>query len=432
MRGTVRSTAAQGGSAAGTAAADVRPTRVHSALAGWAGEAGARLARQPLWLQVLLLWAVARAWSALVLIVIDRQAPDGPWGETPLGYFATAGIWDGEWYQRIHDDGYPTQIPRDRTGSAEENAWAFYPVFPLLVRGITSLTGAPWSIVAPLVSLAASFAAALAIAALFRRLLGQHDALWALAVVGLCAVSPILQTAYAESLHLALLALSLLLVLQRRSALAAVAILVMCLSRPAGVPFAAALGIVWALRAVRVLTERGPGGLGQVLDRWFWLALWACACALAWPAIAWLATGEPRAYTDTETAWRGTSLVPLEPWAVLGAQLLGEGWGWLFVLVLVVLWVLLMTTTAVRRTLPLGLQVWVHAYAVYLLLFLHPQSSTPRLLLPLFVLAAPLVAVSESRAYRWGLVVVCALSQIVWVGVLWQWSPLPQGGDYPP
>lgn len=101
-------------------------------------------------------------------------------------------------------------------------------------------------------------------------------------------------------------------------------------------------------------------------------------------------------------------------------------------LVLVVLWVLLMTTTAVRRTLPLGLQVWVHAYAVYLLLFLHPQSSTPRLLLPLFVLAAPLVAVSESRAYRWGLVVVCALSQIVWVGVLWQWSPLPQGGDYPP
>ena len=34
-----------------------------------------------------------------------------------------------------------------------------------------------------------------------------------------------------------------------------------------------------------------------------------------------------------------------------------EGWGWLFVLVLVVLWVLLMTTTAVRRTLPLGLQV---------------------------------------------------------------------------
>ena len=37
MRGTVRSTAEQGGSAAGTAAADVRPTRVHSALAGWAG-----------------------------------------------------------------------------------------------------------------------------------------------------------------------------------------------------------------------------------------------------------------------------------------------------------------------------------------------------------------------------------------------------------
>lgn len=410
----------------------IRPTRVHTVLAGWAGEAGARLARQPLWLQALLLWAVARAWSALVLIVVDRQAPDGPWGQTPLGYFATAGIWDGTWYESIHDDGYPTRIPRDETGRVEENAWAFYPVFPLLVRTVTGLTGASWTIAAPSVALVAGFAAALAIAALFRHLLGRRDGLWALAVVGLCAVSPILQTAYAESLHLALLALSLLLVLQRRAALAAVAILLMCLTRPAGVPFAAALGIVWAIRALGMLRERGPGAVLDVFDRGFWLALWACACALAWPVIAWTATGEPGAYTETETAWRGTALVPIEPWLNLGGQLLGKGWGWLFLLVVVVLWLLLMTTTAVRRSLPLGLQVWAHAYAVYLLLFLHPQSSTLRMLLPLFVLAAPLIAVSESRAFRWCLVVVCALSQIVWVGVLWQWSPLPQGGDYPP
>lgn len=411
---------------------DIRPTRVHTVLAGWAVEVGARLARQPLWLQALLIWAVARAWSALVLIVVDRQAPDGPWGQTPLGYFATAGIWDGTWYERIHDDGYPTRIPRDETGRVEENSWAFYPVFPLLVRALTGLTGASWTIAAPLVALLTGFAAALAIAALFGHLLGRRDGAWALAVVGFCAVSPILQTAYAESLHLALLALSLLLVLQRRAALAAVAILVMCLTRPAGVPFAAALGIAWAIRALGVLRERGPGAVLDVFDRWFWLAVWACACALAWPVIAWLVTGEPGAYTETETAWRGTSLVPVEPWLNLGGRLLGEGWGWLFLLVVVGLWVLLMTTTAVRRSLPLGLQVWAHAYAVYLLLFLHPQSSTPRMLLPLFMLAAPLIAVSESRAYRWGLVVVCALSQIVWVGVLWQWSPLPQGGDYPP
>lgn len=411
---------------------DIRPTRVHTVLAGWAVEVGARLARQPLWLQALLIWAVARAWSALVLIVVDRQAPDGPWGQTPLGYFATAGIWDGTWYERIHDDGYPTRIPRGETGRVEENSWAFYPVFPLLVRALTGLTGASWTIAAPLVALLTGFAAALAIAALFGHLLGRRDGAWALAVVGFCAVSPILQTAYAESLHLALLALSLLLVLQRRAALAAVAILVMCLTRPAGVPFAAALGIAWAIRALGVLRERGPGAVLDVFDRWFWLAVWASACALAWPVIAWLVTGEPGAYTETETAWRGTSLVPVEPWLNLGGRLLGEGWGWLFLLVVVGLWVLLMTTTAVRRSLPLGLQVWAHAYAVYLLLFLHPQSSTPRMLLPLFMLAAPLIAVSESRAYRWGLVVVCALSQIVWVGVLWQWSPLPQGGDYPP
>lgn len=417
------------------AAADplpVRPTRVHQGLARSARAAGAWLARQPLWLQALLIWAAARAWSALVLVVIDRQAPEGPWGDPPLGYFGTAGIWDAGWYERIHDEGYPEDIPRREDGIARASQWAFYPVFPLLVRAITAATGASWSVVAPLVALAASFGAALALAALFRHLLGSRDGLWAMAVVGTCAVSPVLQVSYAESLHLGLLALALLLVLQRRAAWAAPVILVMSLTRPAGVPFAAALGILWALRALPVLRERGLSGIRDVLDRWLLLALWACACALAWPAIAWAVTGEARAYTDTETAWRGTELVPLEPWLRLGGRLLGEGWGWLFVVAVVVVFVLLMTTTTVRGVLPLGVQVWVHAYAVYLLLFLHPQSSTFRMLLPLFVVAAPLVALSESRAYRWALIVVGVLSQIVWVGVLWQWSPLPGGGDYPP
>lgn len=407
-------------------------TRVHAALGRAASSAGAWLIARPLWVQAVLIWGLARLWSALVLVVIDRQAPDGPWGGTPLGYFGTASIWDGVWYERIHDEGYPGQIPRDASGAAQENPWAFYPVFPLLVRALTSVTGAPWTVAAPLVALLAGFAAAVAIAALFRRLAGAREAAWSLAAVAFCAVSPVLQAAYAESLHLALLALALLLVLRGGSLAAVPVILVLCLTRPAGVPFAAALGIAWAVRALPMLRELGPRHLPRLLDRWFWLALWACACALAWPAIAWWATGEPSAYTDTETAWRSGGLVPVEPWLQLGARLFGQGWGWLFAVVLVGVFVLLMTTRVVRARLPLGVRIWVFAYAAYLLLFLHPQSSTPRMLLPLFVLALPLMAVSDARAYRWGMIVVGALSQIVWVGVLWQWSPLPGGGDHPP
>ncbi|WP_144793092.1 hypothetical protein [Kocuria palustris] len=424
--------------AAGFPAGDAAPgreiasTRVHAALGRGASAASAWLGDRPLWLQALLIWAIARLWSALVLVVVDRQAPDGPWGETPLGYFGTASIWDGTWYEQIHDEGYPGRIPRDPDGAVQENAWAFHPLFPLVVRGLTALTGAPWTVAAPLVALLAGFGAAVAVAALFQRLAGPRDAVWALALVAFCAVSPVLQTAYAESLHLALLALALLLILQGRAVAAMPVVLLMCLTRPAGVPFAAALGIAWAVRALPRLREHGPRRLPALLDRWFWLAVWACACALAWPAIAWAATGEMTAYTETETAWRGGGLVPVEPWLQLGARLLGQGWGWLFAAVLIAVAALLLGTRVVRRTLPQGVRLWAGAYAVYLLLFLHPQSSTLRLLLPLFVVALPLTAVSESRAYRWTLLVVGALSQLVWVGVLWQWSPLPQGGDYPP
>lgn len=415
-----------------SAPAAVEPTRVHAALSRWAAAGAARLAGLPLWASALLIWALARAWSALLLLIVDRQAPDGPWGETPLGYLGTVGIWDGTWYERIHDGGYPSEIPRNEDGTAQANQWAFYPVFPLLVRAVTGLTGLGWPLASATVALLGGFAAAVAIAHLFRRMVSERTALWAVAFVAFCGVSPVLQVSYAESLHLALLAAALILVLDRRALLAAPVILVMCLTRPAGVPFAAALGITWCVRACWELRDGGLDRPLRVLDRWFWLALWSCFCALLWPLLAWWATGEPRAYTDTETAWRGTGLVPLQPWFELGGRFLGEGWGWLLVVVLAVAFALVMTTRVVREVLPLGVRIWAMSYGVYLLLFLHPQSSTLRLLLPLFVLAAPLAGLSESRAYRWTLVLVGALTQIVWIGVLWQWSPLPQGGDYPP
>ena len=86
----------------------------------------------------------------------------------------------------------------------------------------------------------------------------------------------------------------------------------------------------------------------------------------------------------------------------------------------------------VRRALPFFVRVWIAAYGCYLLLVLNPQTSTFRLLLPWAPLAAALVHVSGSRAYRTLLVVTGAVLQIVWVGWLWHWKQLPGGGDYPP
>ena len=153
--------------------------------------------------------------------------------------------------------------------------------------------------------------------------------------------------------------------------------------------------------------------------------------ALLWPAIAWAATGDLGAYTKTETAWRGDDLVPFKPWFDTGIMLFGPTLGVLAPFVFVAAFALLMMS---RPVVALGteLRLWCCCYMGYLLVFLHPQTSTFRMLLPLFPLALSAALLSRSRAYRGAVVVMFVLLQIVWIVWLWAWAQLPGGGDYPP
>ena len=153
--------------------------------------------------------------------------------------------------------------------------------------------------------------------------------------------------------------------------------------------------------------------------------------ALMWPAIAWAVTGDIQAYTKTETVWRGHDLVPFKPWFDTGILLFGPVLGVLAPFVFVALFTLLMMCRPVRA-LGIELRLWCACYMGYLLVFLHPQTSTFRMLLPLFPLALSAALVSRSRAYRGTVVVMFLLLQIVWIVWLWAWAPLPGGGDYPP
>jgi hypothetical protein len=392
-----------------------------------------RWARAPWWAQALLVWAASRLWGWAVFTTVGRQQGPGPWGDGALGYLEFTGTWDSDWYERIAREGYPASLPRDAAGQVQENAWAFYPVFPLVVRAVSAVTGAGWDAAASAVSLAASLGAVLLVHRLFLRLAPPATALWGVAFVAFSPVAPVLQVPYAESLHLLLLAGALLLVARGNHLAAAPVVLLMCLTRPAGVPFAAALGITWLVRSVRRHRAGELRRAAEAVDGLFGLAVLACGAALAWPAIAWAVTGEPTAYTDTETAWRGGGgLEPVVPWFDAAAGLFGPVLGLAAPVLLVAGGTVLLGTRVVRERLDLLTRVWLASYAVYLLLFLHPQSSTFRLLLPLFPLALPLAAVSDSRAYRVACVVFGALLQLVWVGWLWHWKQLPGGGDYPP
>jgi hypothetical protein len=287
-----------------------------------------------------------------------------------------------------------------------------------------------------MIAMLAGLCAALVVYRLFREVAGRRTAMWGVVFVSTFPVSPILQVSYAESLNLLLLAGSLLLVVRRKYLAAIPVVVLMCFSRPTGVPFAAMLGILFLWRLWQRFGPRrspyaGAADTNAKLPSLAALLVLTGIAALAWPVIAWAATGDPAAYTRTETAWRGDNLVPFKPWFDTGRMLFGPVLGVLAPFVFTGLFVLAMISRPVRA-LGAELRLWCASYMGYLLVFLHPQTSTFRMLLPLFPLALGAAMLSKSKAYRGTVVVMFLLLQIVWVVWLWAWAPLPGGGDYPP
>lgn len=447
------------------------------------------LGRAPLWALVLGGYVLTRLWGWVVFSVVAREQGTNPWHVGRMGYLQFIGIWDSDWYRQIAEGGYPQDLPVSADGTVRQNRWAFYPLFPLAARGVSAVTGLDFVAAGSLVSLLCGAMAALLLYGFFATCLGERATLknpptgniaagrgsrtsgragrlggllgpgrdvvpvaaWATALVLLAPVSAILQVPYAESMNLMFLAGTLWALVRDRWWICALLMIPTCLSRPVGVPLAAALGLWWLVRVVAAFRERRrvaartratgedpvesvAGSLLRALRRHLdllGLALFACLCALSWVFIAWAATGRSDAYTATETAWRGAHLLPIQPWFQQAEVLLGDA-GWAVLLLLGAVFVWAMGTRAVRSTLPEAIRLWCYCYLGYLVLFLFPQSSTFRLLLPVFPLAAPLVAVSDSRAYRVLLLVGAALGQLIWVGWLWHWKQLPGGGDFPP
>ncbi|MFF2029382.1 hypothetical protein [Arthrobacter sp. NPDC058192] len=397
--------------------------------------AGARMSRWPWWIQVTGIYVTARLVSACIFMAAALHQGVNPWFPAKPDYWNFINIWDARWYAEALLNGYPALLPTDASGAVQENAWAFYPLFPVLGRVLSGLTGTgpAWSLTA--IALVCGAAAALVAYRIFRHRAAHGTALWGTVFLAMFPVAPVLQVPYAESLNLLLLAAALLLVLERRYVWAMPAVLLMCLSRPTGVPFAVMVGVLFLYRLrERVAAKPGePGTVHGNAQLWSLAGLTAVSGvgALVWPAVAWAVTGDPGAYTKTETAWRGDDLVPFKPWFDTGILLFGPTFGVLAPFVFVAGFTLLMMSKPVVA-LGTELRLWCCCYMGYLLVFLHPQTSTFRMLLPLFPLALSTALVSRSRAYRGTVVVMFVLLQIVWIVWLWAWAQLPGGGDYPP
>ena len=395
---------------------------------------GRRVTEAPWWLKVIVIFAASRVVTTAIILIFANMQGVTYWTGPQPDYFAFAGIWDSDWYRIVSIVGYPNQLPLGADGHVAQNAWAFLPGYPAVVRGFL-LIGIPFEYASVIVSVAFALGAALLFYRLMARVLPDGTALFAVVLFCTAPLSPILQVGYAESMQLFFLFIALLLFHDRRYYLMIPVIGIAALTRPSGLAFAVMLLLHLVVRFVTRARDPFPWRerIAVIVA-----GLASAFLGVLWPLVAWIGTGVPSAYTDTELSWRVgyigyQDLLPFAPW-VQGSQ----WWftwihfpaaaivGPIVLAIVVALFALLLFTPPVRR-LGVELRLWLVGYAVYLLAVFFPQSSTFRLFMP-FAPALGAVAIPRSPAYRVVLVALGIAGQVGWMAICWyvinpDWSP---------
>lgn len=378
---------------------------------------GWRPSTWPAWLQVVAIYAASRLFDFLLLSRIARFQP-GTWmNPADPGYAGFLSMWDGFWYRRIAETGYPPTLPVNAEGLVQFNEWAFYPLYPMSVRVLMRVLGTEWPLTASFVAMVCGGLASLVMYSLVRRLAGHQTALWTVALFVFFPAAAVLQLTYTESIGVLSLVVALWCLQRREYLVGAPIMLLMGLARPIGVPMAAVVGLHVLRRIVH--RRQDPVSPGQLLVM---LAMTATAAVsgFVWPYLVARGTGIPDAYAETMAAWRDTrEIILLKPWLWASRDVLGEWLGPL-ALVLVVLLTAWVLTRPMAALIAGDLRNWVICYLGYLAAVLDPSTSLFRYLLLLFPLGTLAAAVSSSRAYRISLLVAFAAAQIVWVTWLWR------------
>jgi len=305
--------------------------------------------------------------------------------------------WDGAWYRQIAEHGYPAHLPRVH-GAVQENAWAFYPLFPLVVRAVMAL-GASFDLAALIVNLAFG---GLASCVLFR-LVRQHASSFtaAMAVLGLMftPMALIFEAAYTESLALLLVLLALGALGGRRYGLFTVVTLLLAVARPVALPLALVCGIHWLVRWRHRDSEPFERRDRMVVGA---AALTAAASFGLWPLIVGLRTGEPNAYFLTQKAWAQQAHPGQAGWSSwLQEAIHLQHWWAVGVVVAIAAMVAGILLQRGRRVWGAELRIWTWAYPLYILGTVRPTTSMFRYLLLTVTPWWPLPEVSErARSVR--------------------------------
>lgn len=393
------------------------------------------------WLRVLVVYALARVATTLLVALSSALAPaEGRHGQDPSMLDYIAG-WDAAWYREIALNGYPAELPVDASGNVQQNAWAFMPIYPWLARGVALVwpgAGAgsddvwavanAWAVGAALISLVAGFFACWGVYVLLERALDAQRALWGTAFVAAGPLALLFQVGYAEALFLAIAMWALVALSREAWWWLYPASILLAFVRPGelALPLTIALYGLWRIRnrRARPIVRREVvhilcvGAVGTI-------------AGFAWPAIVNRVTGSSSAYFDTELAWRAgwipggaDAFVPGEGW-LAGVRVWSGLWGipqWAgyALLAAIVAAVVLLFLTPGVRALGIETRLWSASYLVYAALVLFPQSSTFRLLLPIAPLVAGALAAPRLlRSSRILMLIVLAVLQFLWIHAMY-------------
>jgi len=195
----------------------------------------------------LLGYAAARAVGVLLLATwgAHRGVP---------GVYRLSSMWDAYWYQDIAVHGYAGSTPVPGPHGPYE-VYAFFPVYPMLIRALAWLTPLSVNHAALAVAWIASAAAAWGIFAVADRLYGQRVGVVAAVLWGVTPYAVVESAAYSELVFTAFAAWSVYAAVTRRWVWAGTLCLLAGLSRPTGIALAAAVSgtALWELL-------RGQGG----------------------------------------------------------------------------------------------------------------------------------------------------------------------------
>jgi hypothetical protein len=223
---------------------------------------------------------------------------DYPALTSPLGGFGDLALsplarWDSVWYLRVANDGYPDGGPEA----------AFFPLYPLLARGVGELGGGSHGAVligAYLVSLAAFLAALALLYKLVSLELGRRLAKPTLLLLALFPGALYFGAPYSESLFLLASVGAFYAARTGRWAWAGVCLAAAAATRSAGVLLVLPVAVLY-VQQVRAGARRADGA---------WLLLGPAALG-AYALYLGLAQGDPFAFTSVQDFWHRDLAVPL-------------------------------------------------------------------------------------------------------------------------